>query len=182
MPARAATVVKVTGWLVAEQLDARLLDPSQRLGRRHPADSHFGQEGVEAGDEAPVTIGFIDPAARLGVGGQCFGVDPLSREHRDAGGVGAEVGAVLADVGVGTRTLGGSTQAVAAGEAGLDGRCVTPVAVTGARGCECVQSGQWSDAGPWPSPVPVRIRRAPWCRRAGRSAGSSPPRRGRGGP
>ena len=67
-----------------------------------------------------MAFGLVDPTACLGVGRQRFGVDPLGRQDGNAGGVGAEVGAVLADVGIGTRSLGRCTQAVATGEPGLD--------------------------------------------------------------
>ena len=129
----------------AEEFGARSLDLGQGLGMMS-SRCLLSQEGVEAGDEAAMAVGLVDPAPGLGVGRQRFGVDPLSREHRDAGGVGAEVGAVLADVGVGTRSLGRGTQAVATGETGLDGRRVAPVAVAGDRD-PSASGRQRSDAG-----------------------------------
>ena len=51
-------------------------------------------------------VGFVDPASVLGVGEERFGVDALDGEHGDGGGVGAEAGAVFADVGVGAGALG----------------------------------------------------------------------------
>lgn len=80
----------------------------------------FRQQGVEAGDEPAVAVGLVDPPTGLGIFCQRLGVDALGREHRDAGGVGAEARTVLADVGIGARTLGWGAQAVAAGEAGLE--------------------------------------------------------------
>jgi len=64
-----------------------------------------------------VAVGFVDPAAGLGVGGERFGVDALRGEHGDRPSVGAEAGSVFADVCVGTGTLGGGSEAVAAAEA-----------------------------------------------------------------
>src|SRR5208337_4068137 len=56
---------------------------------------------VEAVDEGGVATGFVVPAAALGVFGECFRVGALGGEYREHCGLGAEVGAVLADVGVG---------------------------------------------------------------------------------
>ena len=52
-------------------------------------------------------VDFVDPAACLGVDEECLGVDALRGEHGGRCGVGAEAGAVLADVGVGAGSLGG---------------------------------------------------------------------------
>jgi len=73
----------------------------------------LNQERVEAADESSMAICLLDPAAGFSIVSECFGIDPLSREHQDTCSVRAEVGAVLADVGVGARTLGGSPKAVA---------------------------------------------------------------------
>ena len=86
----------------------------------------LGDEPVEAFDEASVPGGFFAPAAGLGVGHQRLGVDALG-EHGQEGGVGAEVRAVLADVGVGAGSLGEGAHAVTASEAGLDQRGAAPV-------------------------------------------------------
>ena len=80
----------------------------------------LGDEKVEPFDEAAVPGGFVAPAASLSVG-------PLQLQHWQEAGLGAEVRAVLADVGVGAGALRGGAQAVAAGEAGLDERRVAPV-------------------------------------------------------
>jgi hypothetical protein len=75
---------------------------------------------VEAGDELVVTVGFGDPASGFSVGGERFGVEALRGQHRQVAGVGAEAGAVLADVGVGAGALGLGTNAEPAREPGLD--------------------------------------------------------------
>ena len=87
-----------------------------------------------------MAVGFVDPAACFCVCGEGFGVDALRGEHRDARGVGAEAGAVFADVGVRAGALGRGAQAVAAGEAGLDGRRFSPV-VGGVSGMRVLPSG-----------------------------------------
>jgi hypothetical protein len=90
----------------------------------------------------------------LGVGEQCFGVETLGGEHGDGSGVGAEAGAVLADVGVGAGALSRGAQAVTAGEACHDRWCVTPVipggaAAVGDDGDAWLAGGCWhgADAG-----------------------------------
>src|SRR5208283_4915792 len=83
---------------------------------------------VEAVDEGGVAAGFVVPAAALGVFGECFRVGALGGEYREHCGLGAEVGAVLADVGVGADALRGSSQAVAASQPGLDQRKLAPLA------------------------------------------------------
>ena len=50
--------------------------------------------------------GFVGPAAALGVRGERGGVGALRAEHGEEAGVGAEVRAVLADVGIGAGSLG----------------------------------------------------------------------------
>jgi hypothetical protein len=75
-------------------------------------------EQVEPLDEGAVAGCFFAAAAPLGVGGERFGVGALGGEDRQEALLGAEVGAVLADVGVRAGALGGGAQAVAAGEAG----------------------------------------------------------------
>ena len=74
-----------------------------------------------------MTFGLAYPSPSLCVGRECLGLGPLGTEHGEARYLGLEAGAVFADVGVGASTLGRRPQAVAAGEAGLDGRGVTPV-------------------------------------------------------
>ena len=59
---------------------------------------------------------FFSPAAGFGVGEEFLGVGALGGEDGQERGIGAEAGAVLADVGVGATALGGGAQAVAAGE------------------------------------------------------------------
>jgi len=59
-----------------------------------------------------VPVGFGGPAAGGGVSGEGFGVDALSGQHSQVAGVGAEVRAVLADVGVLAGALGLGAQAV----------------------------------------------------------------------
>jgi hypothetical protein len=98
MPTADATVVKVTGSPSRERsAQACSTWPGSR-GLSSRQILTFGPECVEAADETPVAFGLVDPTACLGVGRQRFGVDPLSRENRDAGDVGAEVGAVVANV------------------------------------------------------------------------------------
>src|SRR5215470_2870327 len=87
----------------------------------------LGDEQVEPVDEAAVAGGFLAPAAGGGVGGEGFGVGALQLQHGQEAGLGAEVRAVLADVGISARALGGGAQAVAASEPGLDQRRVPPV-------------------------------------------------------
>ena len=89
------------------------------------------QELVEAFDEAAVAGGFLAPAAGVGVGGQRRGVGALGGQDRQEGRFGAEVRAVLADVGVGAGSLGRGAQAVSAGQSRLDRRGVLPVGAAG---------------------------------------------------
>ena len=70
---------------------------------------------------------FLAPAAGIGVGGEGFGVSPLQLQDGQEAGFGAEVRAVLADVSVNARALGGGAQAVPAGQPGFDERSVAPV-------------------------------------------------------
>ena len=86
------------------ELGAGGLDPG-RLVRS--AGIGLADEQVEPVQEAAVAGGLVAPAAFGGVGGESFGVDSLQLQHREKGGVVAEVRAVLADVGVGARSLGG---------------------------------------------------------------------------
>ena len=78
-----------------------------------------------------MAIRFIDPPPRFRVGSQCFGVDPLCGENRDTGRICAEVGTVFAYVGIGAGARGGSSQAIAASETGLDCWCIALPTVTG---------------------------------------------------
>ena len=96
-------------------------------GSSRSAGIGLGDEHVESFDEAAVAGGFLAPAAGLGVGGERFGVGALQLQDGQEAGLGAEVRAVLADVGVGAGALRGGAQAVAAGEPGLDQRRVPPV-------------------------------------------------------
>ncbi len=60
---------------------------------------------IESFDETLVTFSFLDPVPVLGEG---LGVDALSGQDGELGGVDAQIGAVFTDVGVGTGALGGS--------------------------------------------------------------------------
>jgi len=91
----------------------------------------LSQERIEATDESSIPICLLDPAAGFSIVSECFGINPLNREHQDTCSVRAEVGAVLADVGIRARTLGGSPKAVATGKPGFDRRGITPVPITG---------------------------------------------------
>ena len=64
-------------------------------------------EGVEAGEEPAVAVGFVDPSPLFGVDDESFGVDSLGGEHAEVGGLGAEVRAVLTDVRVDAGALDG---------------------------------------------------------------------------
>src|SRR5215471_15625571 len=124
MRARAATSAKVTGCpAAASSAQAASILASWSWS----AGMGLGDEQVEPVDEAAVAGGLVAPAAGGGVGGERFGVGALQLQHRQEAGLGAEVRAVLADVGVGARALGGGAQAVAAGQPGLDQRRVPPV-------------------------------------------------------
>jgi len=85
--------------------------------------------GVEACDEAAVAFGFVGPAAGFGVTCQGFGVGTLCGQDGQVAGVGAEVGAVFTDIGVGAWALDLSPNTEATGEAGLDCRGIFSVAV-----------------------------------------------------
>jgi hypothetical protein len=63
---------------------------------------------IESFDETLVTFSFLDPVPVLGVLGEGLGVDALSGQDGELGGVDAQIGAVCTDVGVGTGALGGS--------------------------------------------------------------------------
>lgn len=92
----------------------------------------------------------------------------LGSQHRQEAGVGAEAGAVLADVGIGAGALDLGADAEPAGQTGLD------------RGVG-VCSSRRSAAAAWRGRVAARRAasqgvlwpRARWCRTAFRSAGSS---------
>ena len=123
--------------------------------------SGVGDQLVEAVGEAAVSVGFVGPAAGFGVRGERGGVGALGGEHGEEAGVGAEVRAVLADVGVGAGSLGGGAQAEPAGEPGLDRGGVFPVAAAGdvgqrQRAVAARGSGAGAPAsgagrgGPWP--------------------------------
>ena len=71
----------------------------------------LGDEQVEPFDEALVAGRFVAPAAGLRVGGERLGVGALQLQHGQEAGLGAEVRAVLADVGVCAGALGGGAQA-----------------------------------------------------------------------
>src|SRR5438094_8973818 len=109
MRARAATSAKVTGCPAAAS-------PAQAASTRATSSRSAGMgladEQVEPLDEAAVPGCLVAPAAGGGVGGERFGVGPLQLQHGQEAGLGAEVRAVLADVGVGARALGGGAQAV----------------------------------------------------------------------
>src|SRR6266566_6377626 len=116
MRARAATSANVTGCPAAA---SSAQAASTRVSSSWSAGIGLGDEQVEPFEEAAVAGGFGAPAAGGGVGGEGFGVGALQLQYRQEAGLGAEVRAVLADVGVGARSLGGGTQAVPAGETGL---------------------------------------------------------------
>src|SRR6266705_4255318 len=124
MPARAAIWPKVTGCPAAA---SSAQAASTRASSPRSAGMGLGDEQVEPVDEAAVAGGFGAPAAGGGVGGEGFGVGALQLQYRQEAGLGAEVRAVLADVGVGARALGGGAQAVAAGQPGLNQRRFAPV-------------------------------------------------------
>src|SRR5947207_12708193 len=124
MPARAATWPKVTGCPAAA---SSAQAASTRASSSWSAGMGLGDERIEAFDEAAVAVGLAAPAAGGGVGGEGFGVGALQLKHRQEAGLGAEVRAVLADVGVSARALGGGAQAVAAGQPRFDQRRVLPV-------------------------------------------------------
>jgi hypothetical protein len=84
---------------------------------------------VEACDEAAVAFSFAGPAAGFGVRGQGFGVGTLSGQDGQVAGIGAEVGAVFTNIGVGARALDLCSNTEATGEAALDRRGISPVAV-----------------------------------------------------
>src|SRR5215471_1451854 len=118
MPARTAAWLNVTGCPAAAS-SAQAASTRARSSCCWSAGMGLGDEQVEPFDEAAVPGGLVAPAAGLRVGGEGFGIDPLQLQHGQEAGLGAEVRAVLADVGVSARALGGGAQAVAAGEPGL---------------------------------------------------------------
>src|SRR6516162_5306458 len=124
MRARAATSLNVTGCPAAARSAQAA---STRVSWSWSAGMGLGDEQVEPFDEAAVPGGLLAPAAGLRVGSERFGVGPLQLQYRQEAGIGAEAGAVLADVGVSAGALRCGAQAVAAGEAGLDQRRVPPV-------------------------------------------------------
>src|SRR6516165_11162776 len=126
MAARAATWLNVTGCPAAAS-SAQAASTRARSSCCWSAGMGLGDEKVEPFDEAAVPGGFVAPAASLSVGGEGLSVGPLQLQYWQEAGLGAEVRAVLADVGVGAGALRGGAQAVAAGEAGLDERRVAPV-------------------------------------------------------
>ena len=80
---------------------------------------------------AVISAGFVCPAAGFGVGEQGLGVGALGAQDGEEAGVGTEVRAVLADVGVAAGSLGGGAQSEPAGQPRLDGRRVFPVRSAG---------------------------------------------------
>src|SRR5439155_20693770 len=126
MRARAATSAKVTGCrAAASSAQAASTRASSSCG--WSAGTGLADEQVEPVDEAAVPGSLVAPAAGGGVGGECFGVDALQLQHGQEAGPGAEVRAVLADVGIGAGALGGGAQAVPAGQPGFDQRRLAPV-------------------------------------------------------
>src|SRR6266436_9878325 len=124
MRARAAISRKVTGCPAAASAAQAA---STRVSSSWSAGIGLGDEQVEPFEEAAVAGGFVAPAGRGGVGGEGFGVGALQWHDGQEAGVVAEVRAVLADIGVGARALGGGAQAVPAGETGFEQRRVAPV-------------------------------------------------------
>src|SRR6266571_1053892 len=112
MRARAATSLNVTGCPAAASSAQAV---STRVSSSWSAGIGVGDEQVEPFEEAAVG-GFLAPAAGGGVGGEGLGVGALQLQHGQEAGFVAEVRAVLADVGVGARALGGGAQAVPAGD------------------------------------------------------------------
>ena len=145
MPARAATASKVmaapavsrcrqacstrTARFVGHGVSVRFMSWSSRSTRRR----------WRAASSAP--------AAGVGVGGEGGGVGALGGQDGQEGRFGAEVGAVLADVGVGAGALGRGAQAVPAGQPGLDRRGVSPVGAAAADVGDR-QRGAWRQHGP----------------------------------
>ena len=71
-----------------------------------------GDDRVEPVNQGGVPCGFVGPPPLRCVLGELLGVGSLGGEDGEHAGLGAEVGAVLADVGVGADALGGGPQAV----------------------------------------------------------------------
>lgn len=94
-----------------------------------------------------MAIGFVDPSTLFCVCSQILSVDALGGKDSEVGGVGVKAGAVFADVGIRTGPLRGCAQAVAAGQAGFDGRGVFPAGGgdIGQRQPDCGGGGQRSD-------------------------------------
>src|SRR6266566_8749628 len=107
MRARAATSANVTGCPAAA---SSAQAASTRACSSWSAVMGLVDEQVEPVEEAAVAGGFLAPAAGGGVGGEGLGVGALQLQHGQEAGLGAEVRAVLADVGVGARALGGGAQ------------------------------------------------------------------------
>src|SRR6266487_5268699 len=124
MRARAATSANVTG-CPASASSAQAA--STRACSSWSAGMGLVNEQVEPFDEAAVPGGLVAPAAGGGVCGERFSVGALQLQYRQEACLGAEVRAVLADVGVSAGTLGGGAQAVASGQPGFDQRRVAPV-------------------------------------------------------
>ena len=100
-------------------------------GSRGSSGAGLADEVVEAGDELAVPVGFADPAAGFGVLSELRSVGFLGGEYGQVARVGAEVGAVLADVGIGAGAPGGSAQAEASGQPGFDRRGIFPRGAAG---------------------------------------------------
>ena len=88
-----------------------------------------GDDRVEAVDERGVAVGFVSPAPARCVLGELVGVGSLGGEDGEHRRFGAEVGTVLADVGVRADALRCGPQAVPAGEPGLDQGKLLPVPI-----------------------------------------------------
>src|SRR5947199_4661513 len=126
MQARAATSAKVTGCPAAAS-SAQVASTRASSSCGWSAGTGLVDEQVEPVDEAAVPGSLVAPAAGGSVGGERFGVGALQLQYGQEAGLGAEVRAVLADVGIGAGALGGGAQAVPAGQPGLDQRRLPPV-------------------------------------------------------
>src|SRR5437867_10717284 len=109
MRASTATALNVMGCPVAV---SSAQAASARVRWPWSAGIGLADQQVEPFGEAAVAGGLGAPAAGGGVGGEGFGIGSLQLQDGQEAGVVAEVRAVLADVGVGARSLGGGAQAV----------------------------------------------------------------------
>ena len=104
---------------------------------------------AELFDQGLVSSCFAVPAASDGVLGEQGGVFALCSKDGQVAVFGAEAGAMFTNIGIGAGFLRWGAEAVAAGEAGFDGRCFTPVAAGDTRDGQLgsSRSGRGADAG-----------------------------------